>query len=221
MSTLKIFLSAWEEEYSVACARLDIFNPEITAALSPCQKTLFASSFYHIRGHFFEFLCRLASRAPSNTYKQVILANITEELGEDLKSHEQLYAEFAYRLDVDTVTEFLTPSSNFDYTEYFNKAHLEWILSKDWGRAWAAFCAYERLDNVDYRNLYALALSFNVDEAALLFFKVHAEIGHFDATFSLLEDEWRKDPQAIKDGFQFIAQNQLLVWQNLNNTLFA
>ena len=50
---------------------------------------------------------------------------------------------------------------------------------------------------------------------ALIFFKVHALVEHFEATKEVLESVWEKDAEAVIKSFEFITNNQLFLWSSL------
>jgi glycerophosphoryl diester phosphodiesterase len=79
----------------------------------------------------------------------------------------------------------------------------------------ALFSAYERLDNVDYKYLTRLASNIGTARARLLFFKVHERVEHFETTEEILLEIWQKFPEKVKKAFNFIAEHQLKMWDDL------
>ena len=218
---LNEFLSQWQKDYSDRCAVMPLFDPDKTAKLSLDQRALFARVFYHARGHFHTFLWHLGSKVTDEAAKDVVLANIREEFGGSGQSHESLYATFAEFCGVNSDDELLHPTANFDYIQRFNDGHLRYIVRQDEDSAWSAFAAYERLDNVDYANLYRLAKSFSLIDRATKFFSVHCVVEHFQAASPILLRIWNRNPGAVMNGFRFIADHQIELWMNLGQTVFG
>lgn len=48
-----------------------------------------------------------------------------------------------------------------------------------------------------------------------MFFKVHINVKHFDTTVDELKDIWEKNAQAVKEAFNFIAEHQIQLWEDL------
>ena len=218
--TLQEFLDRWDREYSWASKAIRLFDARETGTLSLAQKGFFARSFYHIRGEFYKFLWYLGSTLPTEEHKEVVLGNIREEFGGKYSSHEQLYGEFAACFGVDIADEAVSGRTNLPFIREFNHGHIEWIMARGWQEGWAAFSAYERLDNIDYDNLCSLAHSFELEGRALLFFEVHRAVEHFQAASPLLEALWETNPQSVRDGFNFIGQHQIQLWQKLSDEVF-
>ena len=221
MQTLNVFLQEWEKGYVETNKATPLFDSARISAFTPSQKQLFALAFYHARGHFYKFLWFMGSLAPSEEFKKIILDNITEEFGGNKCSHEQLYMEFAKAVGVDVVEEVLTGRTNLPFIEEFNRGHINWLLTHDWDHKWSAFSAYERLDNVDYENLYHLAANLGLSGRPLLFFEVHRVVEHYDQASSLLEQIWQRNPEAVRAGFDFIGMHQAKLWRELSDAVFT
>lgn len=216
--TLPRFLKHWDETYLAAVSPLSLFDPTHTAAWTLEKQRGFCQRFYHIRGHFYQFLWLLGNTAPNQKAKAQILDNIAEEFGGDHPSHETLYAQFAQSLGIDITPEFFNTDIPPEIATY-NLRHLTWLNQQDWAGKWAGFSAYERLDNTDYRHLEQLARSFGIDEDSLLFFKVHHKADHFDRTYDTLQTVWQQESAIVKTAFDFIAQHQINLWQWLSHVL--
>ena len=217
---LNEFISIWEDSYKKEQSQIPLFQAGFGKNLNLEQKQKFVKQFYHVRGHFYEMLWFLGSLAPSFEYKKVVLQNITEEFGGKI-SHEQLYWDFAKELDVDIQKEILTQINNFEYIREFDFSHKKWVISQKWTTSWAAFCAYEKQDNLDYGKLYDLAKDFGVSEKGLFFFKIHAHVQHFKTTENLLQECWKSDSEAVKSGFEFIKSAQMKVWKGLSEEVLG
>ncbi|MDF1654835.1 MAG: iron-containing redox enzyme family protein [Coxiellaceae bacterium] len=213
---LQKFLSSWDISYKNKINKIHIFNTKNTVQYTRDQKEFFVRAFYHIRGHFSQFLWMLGNHAPNDAYKKVILHNIEEEFGGDKFSHEQLYFEFAKELNLDITDETVYKKSYLPFIRKFNLKHLEWLKNNDWPGAWAAFSAYERLDNIDYSNLLNLARSFGVSEKGLTFFIIHNKAEHFDRTYEALAKVWCSNQKQLKRAFNFIASHQIQMWESLS-----
>lgn len=212
-------MNFWDKEYKEQLRTIPLFKKQISQHWSALQKQKFAKVFYHLRGHFSEFLWLMGNFAPNIETKNVILKNISEEFGEARLSHEQLYFDFSVALQADIQQEIVTEENYTEFARKFNKGHIQWLLEHSWNEKQAAFSAYERLDNIDYPHLLRLATSFNLPKKALLFFEVHTKVEHFDVTEPFLKAIWDKDPQSIFNGFSFIYSHQLKMWHNLSNTI--
>ncbi len=221
MNTLQAFLMEWEEGYREESHSIALFDPKLAGHLSREQKELFARTFYHARGKFYKFLWYIGSFAPSEGYKDVILANIREEFGGKGRSHEELIFEFGNALGITLLEETLTDRTNLPFIEQYNQGHIQWLLTHEWDERWSAFAAYERLDNVDYENLYRLVQGFGLPESTLLFYEVHRKIEHYEKAAPLLEKVWQRKPEAVQAGFSFIGTHQLKLWKNLSQTVFS
>src|SRR3989344_2924778 len=111
METLNQFLENWDLVQREEHGRIPLFNPSLTKTLTSSEKSHFVKVFYHLRGHFHDFLWFIANHAPNAEAKQTILDNINEELGGNKKSHEQLYFDFANSLGVDLMDEVVNQTS--------------------------------------------------------------------------------------------------------------
>ncbi len=214
------FLQETDRGYVAQVARVPLFSPTNPPAFNLEQKRLFAAIFYHIRGHFHNFLWYTLNFAPNEKAKQLLLDNIAEESGGDRLSHEQLYQQFAEVHGVDIHDEFLNNTHYTDFAKQFNKAHLSWLNQQAWPGKFCAYSAYERLDNVDYQALLRLAKHIETPKKGLVFFEVHAQVAHFEATFEELLEIWCDDRNTVINSYRFIYQNQFGVWQALSNELF-
>ena len=79
-SDLDHFFDAWDAEYLEKINQIDLFNASLTSKWSVPQKELFVRSFYHVRGHFHDFLRLLGNHATDKEQKDMILQNVAEEL---------------------------------------------------------------------------------------------------------------------------------------------
>ena len=70
--TLETFLNHWEKEYNKKAKDIEIFQTELTSQWSAEQKSKFASVFYHLRGHFHDFLWYVGSHADDQETKDII-----------------------------------------------------------------------------------------------------------------------------------------------------
>ena len=84
----------------------------------------------------------------------------------------------------------------------------------------AAFAAYEKLDNLDYVNLLSLVKSLNVTNKGQIFFKIHSVVEHFSPAYNKLVRIWDESPDVVKEAFTFIGDNQLNMWHNLSELIF-
>ena len=97
---LEDFLVLMDKFYIKALSSIDMFDTNKTILWNMEQKQAFAKFFYHARGHFYKFLWCIGSRSKTKTMKDMVLENIKEEFGDEKKSHEQLYLDFAKALGV-------------------------------------------------------------------------------------------------------------------------
>src|SRR3989338_2094303 len=180
METLNEFLNRWDWEQKEAHSKIEMFDPDKVRAWTNTQKQYFVKVFYHLRGHFHDFLWFMANHSPDNNGKQTVIDNITEEFGGNGKLHEQLYFEFGKALGVDLMDEVLNQTTYSPFAMEFNRKHLEWLAQEDWDGKVVAFAAYERLDNFDYADLLKLAKALGLTGKALLFFEVHTKVRHYE-----------------------------------------
>ncbi len=218
--SLEQYLTWWDENYKKCVSQIPLFDPQKTAQWSSAQREYFVKTFYHVRGHFHSFLWFMGNIAPNKEAKQMIVQNIMEEFGENGLSHERLYYEFAKSLSVDLSNEITKHQYYLPFIQEFNRGHLEWLQNHDWAGCLSAFSAYEKLDNVDYVSLLDLAKSLDISRLGLTFFQVHVHVKHFDNTLDLLSNIWATNPEKVKNGFDFIQNHQLNMWQQLSENVF-
>lgn len=214
------FIKQWDKKYSDKISKIDIFDTAKTANLTQNQKEYLVRALYHIRGHFHKFLWYMGNHAPHKKAKEKILYNIEEEFGNDHLSHEQLYFEFCKSIGFDISDEFITENTLTPFIKEFNRRHLQWLNSHDWESNWSVFSAYERLDNIDYGNLLALAKSIGAKNDGLIFFIIHNKADHFDRTCEDLQKIWLKDKNLVIEGFAFIEQTQIKMWQLFSDEVY-
>lgn len=220
-SDLDNFIDAWDAEYLEKINQIDLFNASLTSKWSAPQKELFVRTFYHVRGHFHDFLWLLGNHATDKEQKDMILQNVAEELNGSARSHEQMYMDFAESLDVDLDEEIVEEKTYLPFVRTYNKDHLRWLKSNPSLKRFAAFSAYERLDNIDYGSLLNLVESFGTPRKGLIFFKVHHKAQHFDTTEGYLGLLYKENPEAVKESFTFIAEHQLAMWKQLSDVIFG
>ena len=207
---LSEFIEQWKSWYSREIRRLAPFKNLSLWEQKPLEwGRSFVRYFYDARGHFDRFLFLVGSRADNEAQKEVVLDNLRDEFGGSGKSHEELYFLFAEQLGCD-VSQAVAEKDTMDK---FNEGHLKWLSTHDADHRWAAFSAYEALDNIDYENLYELAKRLGASGDGLLFFEVHKKVAHYGATEKLLEEIWERNPEAVVAGFDFIGRHQLWLWR--------
>lgn len=214
------FLKHWNQDYTKRIDEIALFNPDKNARLSVCQKSYFIRAFYHVRGHFNDFLWYMGNHAPDEFSKNAFIGNIREEFGGKLHSHEQLYYRFAEFFDVDIKQEIIEKATYEPYIRQFNHGHLKWLHENDWPRNFAAFSAYEFLDNIDYKRLSSLALNMGCSKRSMGFFIVHVHAEHFEPLYKSLIGLWQQSPETIREGFDFICNHQINMWKTLSDRVF-
>ncbi len=221
-STFSQFLAQADDEYRKKLSTIPLFNAVKTATWDANQKRMFAAIFYHLRGHFINFMWFIANFSADSLSKSIILDNINEEFGtENRLSHEQLYANFAEEYGVDIHDEIVNETHYLPFARRFNKGHLAWLAAHDAEAQIAAFAAYERLDNIDYIYLSECALSIKTSPKGMMFFKVHTHVEHFSSVLEKLEPIWKLRSDKIKEAFAFIYSHQIEMWQTLSDEIFA
>jgi len=227
MTELEEYLAQWGKKQETAHSQIELFNSDRLRHLTPEQKQHFTRVFYHLRGHFHDFLWFMGNHAPNVQTKKVIIGNIAEEMGADADgrlSHEQLYLQFAQVLGVDLTDEVVNQTTYLPFAREFNRRHLEWLAEHrdNWPAMAGAYSAYERLDNIDYRDLMKLAKGLGVSEKGLTFFKVHTMVTHYEQAeegFDIRE-LWKTNKTDIKKGYEFIGEHQLKMWRDLEKETF-
>ena len=218
--SFKQFLNDTDQDYLARLTTIKLFDPSWTAQWSRASQQHFAKTFYHLRGHFHDFLWIMGNAAPDSLRKDMILANIAEEFGDNGHSHEMLYYRFAKALGInDPVREMVQQPSPYAFVEAFNQGHHAWLYDHDWVSQQAAFSAYERLDNLDYPALLRLAESFGLSAHERVFFTLHARVSHFDVTEHHLNRDWPTQPDLIIAGFDFIYRHQQHMWRQLSQIM--
>lgn len=213
------FLLELDDWYQKETNKIPLFQHQITRNFGEEQKKLFAGVFYHIRGHFHDFLWYLLNTAPNQHFKSLIIDNIIEESGGSALSHEALYGLFAKEYGIDVDEEVHLERYNLPFVKTFNKNHIRWLAEHDFESGFCAYSAYERLDNVDYRVFLEVAKSFGTSRKGLCFFEVHKNVEHYQTTEGDLVDIWQESSHKVKQGYQFIYSHQLQVWWRLSKLL--
>lgn len=211
--SLQDFLGLWDANYNEKIREIDIFKPGAAAKYSSEQLQYFVKIFYHSRGHFKDFLWYLGNHSPSKTIKDIVLQNIEEEFNGDYPSHEEMYIDFAKKMNVDLTKVILNEESYLPEIREFNEGHTKWLGKQPWDAQFAAFSAYERLDKTDYEALTALFPDEHI------FFKVHREAEHFDKTYNELQKIWACDSTKVRIAFNFIEKTQIKMWEDLSNAI--
>lgn len=218
------FLADWDEKAEVSNASIALFDNELAKGLSENQKQAFVRCFYHLRGHFHDFLWYLGNTAETAEDKKVIVANIMEEFGGGRLSHEMLYFRFAKEFGVDIEREeVVQEKTNLEFARHFNKGHIEWLVEHRWEQRVAMFAAYERLDNIDYSTLMEFAQNIGTSGEGLEFFRVHTKVQHFEAAYQRmgLQEMWKSDSSSVVDAFEFIREHQGEMWRSLSDYVLA
>lgn len=201
--------------YSDKVKKLPFFAEDFATSLTPEQKKMFIKIFYHARGKFHDFLWYVGSNTQNAKVKKLVLQNISEEFNGSAASHEEMYMHFANQFNVDLTKEFFENKYYIKSIRDFNDNHISYLVNNDDNHRIAALSAYEKLDNIDYPFLLEFASQMGAKRKALIFFKVHALVEHFEATKETLESVWEKDAEAVKKSFEFITNNQLYLWDSL------
>lgn len=216
----KVFLQQIDDDYRCQLATIPLFDKKITSAWNEQQRFYFAAVFYHLRGHFIDFMWYLANFTQDSQIREAVLDNIREEIGSaDKMSHEKLYEYFAHHCGVNIHDEIVNETHYLPFARQFNKAHLEWLSRHDIGEQVAAFAAYERLDNIDYPFLTTFAESLNLPEKTITFFRVHIYVEHFNSLLEKLLPTWHESPEKVKNAFNFIYSHQLTMWRELSEII--
>lgn len=218
-NSLEEFVKNIDLLYTTKLKKIALFNPHKACLLSLDQKQKFCKVFYHLRGHFHDFLWIMGNFLPHEDLKKIVLTNISEEFGMRC-SHEQLYIRFAEALDVNILEEIKEETHYLEFAKAFNQEHRKWLLDHDWEYKMSAFSAYERLDNVDYPYLSELAKTFEISDYALSFFQVHTVVRHFESTEEQIGKIWEKNKEKVILAFYFIYNHQLQMWSSLADTVF-
>lgn len=219
---LSSFLEEWDNYYLNLVKDIELFDPEKTKNWNKKQVEHFVRTFYHVRGHFHEFLFFLANFAPDNEGKEMVLKNITDEIGLNHISHEKLYHIFAEQLGVEILhSEMIEEKTNLTFIKEFNKGYINALSDVSWSDKVSAFAALERLDNVDYNNTKLIAESLGVTGTGLTFFNVHMNSKHFDHVLEdCFREAWEEDSKSCKNNFYFVADYQSKMWQQLSDEIF-
>ncbi len=232
-TTLQGFVDGWRREYVLQQRAIPLFKPELTARFTLAQQRAFIVIFDELRRHFTGLLGHLAELAPQQSYKRVLRENWIEENGvggaPGLKSHDHWYRLSARALGINILKERLGGCAKRPYTEKFNRRFFQWIIrqiviygwARGWQRIWAAYCAYELLDNVDYPAFLKMAESFGLTGKALKFFEIHCAVEHYGQGRKLLEAIWHRHPEDVRAGFAFIKQLQLTAFKALSEELMS
>lgn len=220
--SLNRFLSQSDRDYRKSLTSIPLFDSQKTSAWNNEQKKYFACIFYHLRGHFINFVWYIANFSSDEHTKTLLIKNIHEELGIGKRfSHEVLYERFAKEFGADIHDEIINETHYLPFAKEFNKSHLKWLSQHENEDRLAAFAAYERLDNLDYPHLVKMAESIELSQHAMTFFNVHTHVEHFDSTLELIIPVWEKTPDKIIQSFHFIYSHQYKMWRDLSDEVFS
>ncbi|MDI9819837.1 MULTISPECIES: iron-containing redox enzyme family protein [unclassified Legionella] len=215
------FLSMTDAGYRHQLAQIALFDKK-TIFWDEERKKKFAAIFYHLRGHFINFMWYLANFSPDPYTKKIVMENIHEELGTESRfSHEMLYERFANECGVDIKDEIVNETNYLPFARQFNKEHLRWLTEHDADERLSAFAAYERLDNIDYPYLLEFAESLSLSPSATAFFRVHVHVEHFESTVEKLVPIWHESEEKVKKSFAFIYNHQINMWRQLSDITFS
>lgn len=220
MITLKQFVEESLTNYTARSKEIPLFQEETQKSLTNYQQKQFVKVFYNVRGHFYKYLWYLGSLTDNNQIKSLVCKNIKEEFGTTV-SHDTLYFEFGEQYGLDRYTEIVEESNYLPFVREFDKGHLKVLLSQTDNYAWAAFSAYEALDNIDYQLTKDLVQNFSLKPKSVEFFETHVHVTHFQDTSPQLTAIWETDPQSVRDGFEFILDHQLTMWNKFWEYLAA
>lgn len=219
-TALLAFLKQWDKNYITKVSKIDLFNPKKIKQWTPRQHRYFIGVFYHLRGHFAEFLWHLGSFAPSKSAKEMILANITDEFNGHGLSHEQLYHYFASAFEVDLTHELLDNRYYVPFAKDYIDGQLRWLRQHEWEERLTMFAAIERLDNVDYVNFRDVAIHMGTGNKFLTFFNVHINADHFE---NILVTElfaiWKNNSTVVKDVFNFVLEYQITMFEKFSKEI--
>lgn len=219
-ATFTQFLSDIDKDYRQQIQQIPLFDITKTSHWTSKQKHFFAGLFYHLRGHFINFMWYVANFASDDYTKTIILENIQEELGfKNRISHEKMYEIFAKECHLDIHDELVNETHYLPFAREFNNGHLRWLSTHDADERLAAFAAYERLDNIDYFYLTEFAKSLNLSKIATTFFNVHMHVEHFEPVVEKLIPIWLTSEEKVKDAFYFIYSHQRQMWEQLSTAM--
>lgn len=212
------YLNHVDTNYQHDLMAIPLFKKDQSSQWGKQQQYLFAATFYHLRGHFIDLMWYIANFSTNNKIKNIILENILEEIGKDSHlSHEMLYEQFAAECGVNIRDEITQETHYYSFAREYNKKHIKWLSEHDNDEQFAAFAAYERLDNIDYPFLVQLINKFKLSPKALTFFNVHTHVCHFENTLEALLPIWENNPAKLKTSFNFIYEHQLQMWRQLSD----
>lgn len=110
--SLSHFLIQSDLDYKNSLSSIPLFDVKRTIFWDDNLRKMFASIFYHLRGHFINFLWYVANFADNEASKQIIIQNIYEEIGIGNRfSHEKLYERFAKECGVDIHDEIVNETN--------------------------------------------------------------------------------------------------------------
>lgn len=215
---LSLFLQEWDQAYNEKQQMNPLFQERAANEWSEPQKQEYVGALYHIRGHFHELLWEMGVTAPNSEFKEMIMDNIRDEFGGSGLSHEQMYFLFAERFGLNLQNELLDNKYYYPFVQEYQKTVLSWFKSQKWDSKFAAFCAIERLDNVDYVNLKTVAMGLGgLSAKELAFFVIHINVVHFGKDMQeRLAEIWNRDSTIVKEAFEVVFNVQTGIWRNLH-----
>ena len=207
--TLNHYLFEWDKTYNDQIQTVELFDTNQVKLWTDQQKKSFVSVFYHLRGHFSDFLWYMGSFAPNESAKKLIIRNIMDEFNYQGYSHDQLYLHFASAFDVDLKHELIDNHHYAQFAKAYIDGQLRWLRDHTWEERLAAFAAIERLDNIDYLNFKNVAINMGAAGSHLTFFNVHISADHFESILNNhLINLWKENEDLVKNVFEFILEYQ-------------
>ena len=142
LESLNLFLQTWDKNYEKQMKQIALFNSDLTSKWSHEQKTYFIKLLYHQRAHFDDVLWYMGNFAADAATKEVVLNNIRDEFGNNGRSHEKLYLDFAKCMGVDLTYELLDEKFYLPFLREYNHGHLRSFREHDELECLARFRCY-------------------------------------------------------------------------------
>lgn len=229
--TAKEYLDGLQTTYIKEISNLKLFSR--TWEFNWLDKQTFTTEFYQIRAHLSEYIWLLGSIAPSVEYKEVLLQNFAQELGDEGNSRETLYISFCNSIiatirSEDTYSNLATlyaksANEKFGYgtiARAFHTSHHDFQhSSSSWASKWAVFCTLKYIDPID-NDLILKTLKNKLKgetNTDFTYFEKTSKLESFATTQNLLEKLWLEDREEVKKGIHFSLNTQIAMWTQFSD----
>jgi pyrroloquinoline-quinone synthase len=151
----------------------------------------YAGQYRHFEAYLPEFLSELAGQLPDGTAKDLVNANLADELGDPI-AHVELFGRFAEAVGA---SDDLATRATTALLEAY-----QGLLTEGPIAALAGFCAYEsQASEVSRSKAAGLRLHYGMDDTAVSFWEHHAQVDEQHSNWARFAlEEIAGDPEHVE-----------------------